>query len=452
MRRQIGGGVTQPLHISKGAICLVVLLALAGCGEGLSKLRQSLPFGNQAQPDQAAHSSGAALDPKLTDGSQSQIISTLLARPTVLKPGVFARVSDAVMAANSRRAEAELRAAMLNSEATQKNWLPTLGPTLSLNSLGNVVAGMVVNQALFDGGRRKAERAVSRADVEVAAVALSQNSNDRVRQALELYIDAEAARARARVLDSGMERMEHFAWVMGERVRGGVNDPADLQLVQSQVAQLRSDLSSDREKERAARAELAAMSAQPLEGVVGLSEVGAAEPGIPALAVLKAEAEVRRADAAAAAAKAGFLPQLGLNANVTAKGIKPSLDAGFANGIGLGMGARREAIEAERQAAHGRLVEAREASNRAISALQGRLAEAARRLREARNIAAHAEQNYKLFAAQLEAGRRAVPDVIGVFETKLRTARAAVDMEYELARLRVKLAALQGVLVQGDKV
>jgi outer membrane protein, adhesin transport system len=45
-----------------------------------------------------------------------------------------------------------------------------------------VVAGIMVSQAIFDNGARAAERDFARADVEVAAVALAQDSNDRVRR------------------------------------------------------------------------------------------------------------------------------------------------------------------------------------------------------------------------------------------------------------------------------
>lgn len=434
----------------------VCAVALFGLMSGCMKMPDlpKMPFGKDRTAEAPASEGprDPALDPTLTDGSQSEIITDLIARPTVLRAGAFRDVSDAVMAANSRTKEAELRVAMLKSQAASRNWLPRLGPRVSLTSLGTVVASMVVDQVLFDSGGKKAERAVARADVEVAAVALSQDSNDRVRQALELYIDAEAAEARARVNAAAMERMEHFEWVMQERVRGGINDRGDLQVVSQKLAQMRSDLASDRERARGARAELAAMSALPLDGVKGLSDVRTYSGAGEALAVLKARAEARRAAATADAARAGFLPSLGLSIGITADGATPGVNAGMPNGLGFDTGAQLAALDAQKQAAEARITQVSEASNRALRAVQAQLAEAERKLTEARAIATHAAGNYDLFAAQLEAGRRAVPDVVGVFETKLRTEREASDLAYEVARHKVKIAALRGALVAGDKV
>ena len=52
---------------------------------------------------------------------------------------------------------------------------------------------MVVEQVLFDNGRKKAERDYAAADVEVAAVTLAQDTNKRVLAGLELYISAQEA-------------------------------------------------------------------------------------------------------------------------------------------------------------------------------------------------------------------------------------------------------------------
>lgn len=426
---------------------------LSGCMGNMPKLPGAAAFASKPDAVQsAAQPSGGALDPELSDGSQSPIIASLIQRDSVLASGPFLQVADAVMASNLRRAEAELRAATLTAEATEKNWLPSIGPQVSLTSLGTVAASLLLEQTLFDGGRRKAERQVARADIEVAAVALSENSNERVRDALELYLDSEAAAARARVNAGGMERMNHFEWVMSERVKAGINDAGDLQVVRQRLAQMRSDLSADRERARSARSELSAMAATPVDGIHGISDVREAGSGVMPLALLKAEAVAKRADARADALTAGFLPGLRLGVNVDRGGATPGLNADFGEGIGFGAGARREAIEAEREAAQGRLREQGETTERALRALNGKLAEAERRRVQAHEIAKHAADNYTLFAAQLDAGRRAVPDVIGVFNTKISTERTAVDLDYEVARLKVQIAALKGVLVAGGKV
>lgn len=96
-------------------------------------------------------------------------------RSLLAEDSAYGQVAAAAIAASSRAAEAELISAKLRAEAASKNWLPTLGPSVSLTELGDLVAGLLIEQVLFDNGRRKAERAFAAADVEVAAVNLSED-------------------------------------------------------------------------------------------------------------------------------------------------------------------------------------------------------------------------------------------------------------------------------------
>lgn len=143
-------------------------------------------------------------------------------------------MATGVLAANARAAESELRSARSRSEAASKNWLPTIGPNISLSSLGSVVAQLVVDQVLFANGRKKGERefaiaiAIAIADVEVAAVALAQDTNDRVHQALTLYVAGAEEREKAAMADAQLKDMGHFEYIMSERVRGGVSDMSNL--------------------------------------------------------------------------------------------------------------------------------------------------------------------------------------------------------------------------------
>lgn len=399
-----------------------------------------------------AQPAGAAvLDAEMSDGSRSEVIDGLLARRSVLETGPLSEVADAVLAANARAAEAELRAATLRSEAAARNWLPTLGPQVSLTSLGTVVTQMVVDQVLFDNGGKKAEREFARADVEVAAVALAIDTNDRVQTALELYLTAEAASARAGVTEAGIGRMEHFAYVMGERVRGGVSGRAELQIVQQKLNQMRADLATDREAAQTARAELAAMSARSLDGVRGLSAIGRTE-GAAALDVMKARAESSRAVAEAKAARAGYLPGASANVTTGSGGTDGAITVGAPNGLSLNMGRELQAIEAQKEAAAARVGQAEEDARRSLAALEAELASLQRQVGQTRSLADQAAANYELYARQLEAGRRSVPDVVGLFETKIRTEREAVSLPYRVALQNVKISAHLGVLVDGEKI
>lgn len=429
------------------AMCAACLI-LSGCfGRPDADVSRSDPaLMGQAAPVPAV------LDSQMEDGTRSEVIESLLNRRSVLQEGPMQQVADAVMAANSRAAEADLRAAMLRAQARSMNWLPSIGPQISVTSLGALVTSMLVEQVLFDNGAKRAERDYAKADVEVAAVALAEDSNTRVLDALDLYLSAEAARARAAVNATAMERMAHFTYVMTERVNAGISDRADLQVVQQKQHQMRSDMEADIEAMTAALSELQAMSADPVTEVTGLSALAAPSPNAVALSVLKSAAESSRAMAGARAARAGFLPGISLGGSVGSDGADFGLIAAPPNGVGLGTGASLRAIEAEEAAAAARVGQEREEAERALAALEGRLTALRRQATEAQLLAGQAAENYELFAEQQRAGQRSVSDIVGVFETKVRAERDAVELRYDIVRVELRIAARLGTLVDGEQM
>ena len=445
------------LKFTGSAAALTACLSLSGCfgmGQGAVPAADQGAEVNRAVPADAGlpATPPAVLNSEMQDGTRSQIIEDLLNRRSVIQDGPLRDVADAVMAANSRAAEADLRAAMLRSQAKSMNWLPSIGPQVSLTSLGAVVASMVVEQVLFDNGAKRAERDYAKADVEVAAVALAQDSNTRVLQALELYLNAQAALARAQVNGAGMERMQHYVYIMTERVNAGISNRGDLQVVEQKQDQMLSDMASDTEAAAAALSELQAMAATPLGSVSGISGLAAPAPNAVALTVLKATAESTRAVAGAHAARAGFLPGLAVGGTVNGDGNNIGATVAAPNGFGFGIGASLAAIEAEEAAATARVAQETEDANRAVAALQGRLDSLRRQATEAGDLATQAAANYELFAEQQRAGQRGVSDVVGVFETKIMAERAAVEMRYDIARLELRIAARLGLLVDGERM
>lgn len=407
-------------------------------------------FGN----DTAAVTDGpnaAALDSELSNGERSELIDSLLNRRSVLPSGPYARVADSVLAANSRAAEAELRAAVLRSKARELNWLPQLGPSISLSSLGSFVAGILVEQTLFDGGARRAEREFARADVEVAAVALARDTNERVFQGLDLYLTIQASEGRAAVNEGGIERMERFEYIISERVRAGINDRADLHVVQQTLSQMRSDILQDRETANTARGELAAFSATSLDGVKGIETLGNVAGTAVPLDVLQVDAEGTRSLAEARAQLAGFLPTATAT-GVVGQGNNVGLDVGIPNGFGFGRGADMAAIEALAQAAELQTEEQREDSARAVAAVEGEIVSLRRQQVNIVTIVQQAQDNFTLFEQQLRGGQRSVVDVVGVFSTKLNAEREAVALRFDLARQELRLALIYGTLVDGEDI
>lgn len=204
----------QRQRISNVAWVLPVFALSACLQSGLGPLQSS---------DGASATKALKADTTLSteiEGNKSAVIEALLDRQSVLKSnGMYDTVARAVLASNSSPAKSELRAARLRASARSKNWLPSLGPSVSITSLGDVVSALVINQVLWDNGRKKAERAFARADVEVAAITLAEDTNKRVYEALDLYLQAAEGQETREILNGSMKELEHFEWILNERVK-----------------------------------------------------------------------------------------------------------------------------------------------------------------------------------------------------------------------------------------
>lgn len=432
----------------KAALALSTII-LSGCMMRDGAGGEDTPVARLSTTD--AGTAAGPLDLPAREAATSPVIAALQARRSVLAPGSsYDQVADAVLAANSRTAESELRAARLRAEAASKNWLPKIGPSISLTSLGEVVANLIVEQVLFDHGRLKSERAFAKADVEVAAVGLAEDTNDRVFTALSLFVDAEEARERMALDARTLTDMSHFEWVMGERVRGGVSDRSDLNVLRQKLGEIRASRAAARERAETALAELSAMTAVPVTKLSGLSDVRVSADAARPLSVLRAEAERDRSIAQAQVDRAGLLP------GVTASGTVGSTNDGGINLggdlLGLGTGASLKAIEMEKDAAARRVSQADEDADRQLRRLEQRKAAIARQVTEASALTAQARANLDLFQQQYEAGQRQVMDVVGVYETFAQRESTAVGLKYELAKTRLEIARLLGLLADGSEI
>jgi adhesin transport system outer membrane protein len=408
-----------------------------------------------AQPDTTSDITGetntAAPKPDAVQ-NVSPVIADLAARQSVLIPGTpYAEVAAGVLAADARVAEAELQVAQLRAEAASKNWWPTISPRISLTSLGDVVADLVINQVLFDNGRKKAERDLAKADVELAAVRLSESSNDRVYDGLVLYLQAEEGRAAADLYGQALKDMGHFEWVMNERVKGGVSDFSDLNVLKQKLADLRARDAAAREKTTRAVAELDAMSAVSLADLRGLRGMGTASSD-RSLDVLRAQVERDRQLAQAKIARAAHLPGLSAGGSIRNGGEGLSLSASTEQMLGLGTGASLQAIEATKITADRKVTEAEDISRRAIEADQRSIAALKRQAAEAEALTAQAKTNLDLFQRRYDAGTRQVVDVVSVYETFLRALEKQLDLTFQAARAELDAAKRLGVLADGAKI
>lgn len=383
----------------------------------------------------------------------SPLISSLLHRQTILATGsAFDQVAQSVLAASSRGAEAELRAAKLRAEAQSKNWLPTIGPSISLTSLGQVVAELLVNQVLFDNGKKQAERDFAKSDVEAAAVTLSMDTNDRIYTGLSLYVTAEKAREKAAVSSRALTNMTRFERIMAERVRGGVSDASDLNVLRQKLNEINSELSQQTAAANTAIAELNAMAAGPLDQVRGISAVGQPDAFAKPLTVLLAEAERDRKVAQAKVERAGFLPGVSAGGSVGSNGTHIGLKVQAERMLGLGTGASLKALETTNEAAEAGVGQAEENANRRLRSLEQKLVALERQKQDTGALTEQARANLDLFQEQFEAGQRSVMDVVGIYESLARSEQDNVGLEYEAALVRLDIARARGALANGSEI
>ena len=436
-------------RLRAGGICALAL-ALSGCAPNIG--------GGFAPADMVArfrtpHAS-QAIKPTYAEKvtADSQIIQGLSLRSSVLPQGDVSRVvASSVLAANSRTAEAELRAATLRSEAASKNWLPKIGPQISLTSLGAVVANLVVDQVLFDNGRRKGEREFAVADVEVAAVSLAQDTNKRVATALGLYTTAAQARENATLGQATLKDMSHFEWVMQERVKGGVSDMSDLTILRQKLSEIRADYTASVEREATSLSELNAMSIQPLTDLRGVPDIPVTAFAGEPLIVVRAKAERTRSIAAAKVERAGKLPGLSAGGTI-GEGSTLGLNIGSDQLLGLGTKASLDATALAGETANRKLRQSVEDSNRDLRRLEQQISAKSRQAAEAVTLATQAKRNLDIFQEQYDAGQRQVMDVVGVYETYARQQQSQLTLKYDVVRLRIEMAQIQGVLADGGAI
>lgn len=425
-------------------------------GTALSGLRDIRPLA-ALRPDAdvtpAAQTAPAATPQSFAQGTgdgPSELIEDLLARRSVIVPGSsYDQIAREILSASRRASEAELRAARLRAVSKSKNWLPSIGPNISLTSMGAVAADLMLDQVLFDHGRKQYERDFARADVEVAAVTLSQDMNERIYEGLTLYVRGAKSRELAGLSSQAAKRLSEFDRIVTARVDGGISSPADKRVIRAKLADMRAAQDADFEASDTAMAELQALAGRDFSTLSGMGDLHSSPARLTALSLEMARAEAARDVAQAGLDRANLLP--GITANGSAKtGI--SINIGRGEPIGVGTGAAARATQAQRDVAERKIGEAAEDAARKAARLEQRLAGLIRQEKTAREQVNQARSTFTLFSQQLEAGTRGVMDVANVYEDLAGKEKEHIELTYEIALVQLEIARMAGVLVNGSDI
>lgn len=414
--------------------CVVLL---SGCFDQPSMLRSTA-----GQPAQV-----------MAQSASSPIITSLQQRRSILPPsGPYGQLGAAILAANSGAAAAELRMAQLKAEAKSKNWLPQLGPSVSLTSLSGVVASLTLSQPIIDNGKRKAERDFASADVEVAAVALSAAMNQRVYEGLQYYVQSQRAQAQASVSTAAMTRLVGFESAMQTRVEGGISDMSDKNVISQRAAEMQATVAADQDSANTALRQLSAMVGRPVTGLAGMADLAPITSGPTALSVLRQQSEGKRALAGAAMSRADMMPGLSASVEGTKTGVNPGLQL---TGLGLlnpGASATMQAIAQTAQVVDAQNADAADAANRRLLALSGEINTLSGRATQGARVLAQTESNLELFTEQYKVGRSSLLELVGQYDAYARLKRDQVSLRYEIVLRQLEMARDMGLLVDGSQL
>jgi len=385
--------------------------------------------------------------------ARSSLIRDLQSRNSVLpQGGPFAVIAEEVLAASKGAAAAELRVAQLKAEAKSKNWLPQIGPTVSLSSLSGLVASLTLTQPLLDNNRRKAERDFAAADVEVAAVGLAQAMNQRVFEGLTYYVQAQRAHAQAAVSRRAADRLLQFQDLMMARVEGGLSDMSEQSTIAQRLAEVQSQLASDAQTANTAEAQLAALTGRPVRDMRGIDTLRDMRQGPPALTVLRRQGEGARVLAQVQLSRADMLPGLTASADVSDKANTAGLRL---TGLGIlnpGAGETMQALEETKTVVARQNAEAAETAQRRLVALSGEMAALNARAAQGAEVLARTEGNLDLFTEQYKLGRRSLLDLVTQYDAFAQAQREHTALRFDAALRSLEIARDLGLLVDGERL
>jgi outer membrane protein, adhesin transport system len=444
----------MPVHRRADLSCFGVSLRFAMIsGLGLLMLGGCLQAPVQMRTQGNAAGGVGAENVMARSAAGSALIRDLQSRNSVLpKGGPFANVAEAVLAASQGAAAAELRVAQLRAQARAKNWLPQVGPSVSLNSLAGLVASLTINQPILDNGRRKAERDFAAADVEVAAVGLSQDMNQRVFEGLRDYINLQRAQAQADVARRAAARLSEFDTLMKARVQGGLSDMSEQQVIAQRIAENEATLAADEQAAIAAAGQLAAlMGGQnlPISGIDTLRDMRA---GPPALSVLRQQGEGARAIAQANLTRADMLPGLTAGASITQDGADPGLRLTGLGMLNPGSASSMQALAQTATIVERKNAEAAATAQRRILALAGDIDMLSTRAVRGQKVLEQTEANLELFTQQYQLGRRSLLELVSQYDAFSQLERDQTALRFDIALRSIEIARDLGLLVSGARL
>lgn len=423
----------------RGAAFALLAIMLAGC-DLPPGLFGGLPHMSEKTQDERTEST-------------SLVIASLQSRGSVSKDGSVCKKIEQITLENaSVNSKETLRIRRLEAESRSKNWLPQIGPDVSLTSLGNVVGSILVDLVLYDTGGKRAERELAVADVELAAVGYAIELNDLVAEAIIYNIEMSEIDAEIAISKKEAAKLKKYLEIARTRIAGGLSDSSDEKMLSIKIAEVSQKIEALNARRQATSDQLA-LIAPGVEGLANEVHCISLPTSLPtSLRLEYAKAESNADLSEAMMLKAGLLPSIKAQSRITSEGVTGGVGLGLGAPIGIGTPSNIQKAKALTEAATKRLAN----TEREIARKMAKQDAEKRELKVQRDsnssLLRNSEEIYYFAEQQYDLGRKSLADLTISFQNFNNLQREDVRIDHEIARIEVRQAADAGLLADGSNI
>jgi adhesin transport system outer membrane protein len=425
-------------HLRKTTIqrlpLLAICLALTACGNSNPVEGTVFPLSSDAQVE------------------TSPVIVGLQHRKSALPEGSPAqRIATATLSASTAPGAAELRLAKINADIEAKNWLPTFGPNISLSSLESVASSLLVDAVLFDNGYKRAQREYAVTDVEVAAVNLAIEANDRILEALSALVDLEEAEEEAEISARALKVLDGYAAKSGQRVAQGYSALAEQSEIEQSLSEVRLIHDEARQEALNARRSLTLLGVDDIPSTSSSRLPAPSTASYTPLSVALASAKANRTVAQAKMDRASTFPVFGSTSDISSSGSS-TVFVVSGSGMGVTTAAASGPFDASKEAAGQSVIHARSEASRLIDSLESGIKSLETRRSGYMTRLKDSNSRFNLYLDQFTAGSQDLTDLVDAYMAKVTLELEAARVGHDITRARYELLHAYGALFDGSRV
>lgn len=366
--------------------------------------------------------------------------------------GSYHEIAAAVTGSRRFAEEAMLRSGEHKLVAHRYSRLPQVTPTASLDQDGEAVAGVVVEQVLYDSGRYNATRASLLGEQAKAEADLALQKNTRIAAAILAYIDYHYALDAGAVADETAQLFDRFGRQASLRIQDGLGDRSEKDLFGLKLLEAQADrenfqqLAATNERTLRRLADMAMPETKPASLVGTFDYLNA--PGIR-----KAAAEKDQAAAGVALEKSSWLPTVALQGSIDMDRHGAQLDdaegrinVSVSKPLGWGLTRTIKSNNSQLEASQLRYDEAVRDIRDQMAVLELEIDHANAKIGRLSGVAEASRSRLDGFDDQFLTGSASLAEAVGLVETYKKSRMNLVEARYDILRSELEIAKLAGAL------